>query len=298
MNPNSGQQPNQPQPQGNGNPQTTPLQPGSLQGGTPQPLQQSWQPHAQRPQLESEPTPPPLYGQEQPIPHISREELQSDDPRHEPVGMPKPELPMSEHFASKPEYSVDYLNSIAPKDTPKKISPFILFGGIIGIIIVAVVTVFALSPPAVDFSAQAKDLQMRIATLQEAADAQTPNLREPGIVTASATLRSTMTSLNTNLVALMKERNLKPSDDVKSTLTASEKAYQKKLLKELDDYHQLGTLDRQYPPQMIYEVTILRSKLTKLKATSNVKSVDEYCDKSIKDIDMLLKMLGEFTSTK
>ncbi len=208
------------------------------------------------------------------------------------------DIPVSEHFASKPEYSVDYLNSIAPNETPKKISPLILFGGIAGVIILAIVAVFAMSPKTVDFSTQAKDLQMRIATLQAVSDAQSAHLKETEIVTANATLRSTMTSMNSSLVALMKARKLNPPKDASATLSASEKTYKTNLIKELDDYYQLGTLDRNYGPQIAYEVTLLRSKVTKLKATSNSKSVDEYCDKAASDLDVISKMLSEFTSTK
>ncbi len=149
-----------------------------------------------------------------------------------------------------------------------------------------------------DFSEQAKTIQVRINTLATVTAAQQNHLKENDVAQTNATLNSALTTMNTDLTTLMKERGMNVTKDANKTLTASEKAYGATLAKKLDDSYQRGTLDRTYATQITYELTLLRSKLNKLKTTSNSKSVDTFCDASIANIDITLKSLANFDATK
>ena len=72
----------------------------------------------------------------------------------------------------------------------------------------------------------------------------------------------------------MKERKLKTSE--KSAAAKTEKAYSDELAKTLDDSYQRGTLDRTYTSQMTYELTVLKSKLTKLQRSTKSKELTEF----------------------
>ena len=199
---------------------------------------------------------------------------------------------------SQDQYSVDYLNQIAPREQ-KTVNRFAVFGLIGGILMAAVAAVVIMANAGgPDFSAQAKSIEARINTLQTVADAVQPNLKENAISEANSTLSSALTSMNVDLTALMKAKGLKVSTSSSATISKSEKAYADTLQKKLDDSYQRGTLDRTYTTQMTYELTLLRSSLTKLKNTANSKSVTAFSDTAVTNIDAILKAYNNFSATK
>jgi hypothetical protein len=200
--------------------------------------------------------------------------------------------------APNEQYSVDYLNQIAPVQR-KSTNRFAVIALIGGVLLAALAAVFILAnagPP--DFSAQAKGVQSRISTLQTVADGQQTHLKENAISEANSSLASALTSMDTELTALMKTKGIKVADSTKRTVTASEKLYADTLTKKLDDSYQRGTLDRTYATQMTYELTVLRSKLTRMKNAANSKSVTAYVDSAVANIDPILKAYNAFSATK
>lgn len=217
---------------------------------------------------------------------------------------PRAPVPLSQAAAPLPsgasshEYSADYLNQIAPKEQTA-INRFAIIGLIGGVLMAAIVAiVIMLNAGGPDFSAQAKSVQMRIGTLQKVADTQQPHLKESAISEANSSLASALTSMNADLTALMKTKDLKTASGSSATSTKTEKNYADSLQKKLDDSYQRGTLDRTYTTQMTYELTLLRSKLTKLKNTANSKSVTAFCTSATTNIDAILKAYSAFSATK
>jgi hypothetical protein len=49
---------------------------------------------------------------------------------------------------------------------------------------------------------------------------------------------------------------------------------------------------------MTYELTVLRSKLTRMKTAANSKSVTAYVDSAVANIDPILKAYNAFSATK
>lgn len=196
------------------------------------------------------------------------------------------------------QYSVDYLNQIAPKQQ-KTLNRFALFGLIGGVLMIAVVAIVIIANAGgPDFSSQAKSIQSRITTLQTVADAEQPHLNENAISEANSSLSSALTSMNTDLTTLMKSKGLKTSSKSSATISKSEKDYAAALQKKLDDSYQRGTLDRTYATQMTYELTKLRSSLQKLKNSANSKSVSAFCTTAITNIDAILKAYGNYATAK
>jgi hypothetical protein len=77
-----------------------------------------------------------------------------------------------------------------------------------------------------------------------------------------------------------------------------ETAYKTALLKTLDDAYQRGTLDRTYPVQMTYELTLLRGMVVKLQNNTKESDVQSFCAASLKNIDIILKLYADFDATK
>lgn len=193
------------------------------------------------------------------------------------------------------EYSIDYLNKIAPKEQ-KTINRFALFS-VIGAVLFSILFAFILigssgSPSA---NAQLVPIAERVATLQAVTAEQQPQLTENQISEANAALSSFLTSMNTDVQSLMKARNLK--DNNTSQLT-TEKTYAATLSKTLDDAYQRGTLDRTYTAQMTYELTLFRGKLSRLKQSSTSSDIDTFCSNGMTNIDTILKTYSTFDATK
>ena len=193
-------------------------------------------------------------------------------------------------------YSIDYLNQIAPKET-KVVNRFAVIALIAGVLISALFGVILLSNSGgQSANDQLTPIALRIATLKTVTAGQQKHLNENQINEANAALNSSLTTMNTDIQAIIKERKLKSSD--KSTTAKTEKTYSDKLAKTLDDSYQRGTLDRTYTSQMTYELTVLKSKLAKLKRSTKNKQLTEFATSSTENIDTVLKTYSTFEATK
>jgi cell division protein FtsL len=251
------------------------------------------------PQPPVQPQPPltsgqPQYGQpvppQQPAVAPWPAQPQLTSPQPEPLAQPTPQ-PLA-------QFNSDYLNQIAPqsKKPVNKFGMIALIGGVLLAAIIAVILLIGSGGP--DFATQAKDVQGRINTLQEVADSQQTHLKENDISLANSTLSSALTTMNTDLGTIMKSKGVKGASATKVNPTKTELAYATTLQKKLDDAYQRGTLDRTYTTQMTYELTILRGKLTKLTHSANSKSVTEFSDTAIQNVDAILAAYNKFSSTK
>ncbi len=252
-------------------------------------------PYQPTPRPDGQPSEPP-YGTPQ---------QQQQPQQYNPQPLPQP-IPLGaaavqntpQPLAASDQYSVDYLNQIAPvqQKSINRFAIFALIGGVL-VAVVAAILIFANAGPP-DFSTQAKGIQSRITTLQSVADSQQINLKENSISEANSTLSSALTSMSTELTALMKTKGIKATSKASATVARSEKTYSATLVKKLDDSYQRGTLDRTYTTQMTYELTVLRSKLVRMDNTANSKSVTTYVKTAVTNIDAILKAYNAFSATK
>jgi hypothetical protein len=196
--------------------------------------------------------------------------------------------------ANTANYSVDYLNQIAPQEQ-KKVNRFAVIALIAGVLISALFGVVLLSSssgPSVND--QLVPIASRIATLETITETQQPHLRETKISEANAALNSSLTSMNSSITAILKERKLKIN--AKSTQGKKETTYSTALAKTLDDSYQRGTLDATYTSQMTYELTVLKSKLSKLKRSTKSTSLTTFANDGIANINTILAAYDSFES--
>lgn len=192
------------------------------------------------------------------------------------------------------EYSIDYLNRIAPKEqkTVNKFAVFGLIGGLLLAVIFAVVLMSSSGGPSAN--TQIATVASRVATIQAVVTEQQKHLNSTEMSESNAALGSTFSTMNTDISAIMKERKIKADN----ALTAKEKAYKEALSKTLNDSYQKGTLDRTYATQMTYELTFLRSQIAKLKKASTSTSIRSFCDNGTENIDLILKSYAAYDASK
>jgi hypothetical protein len=192
------------------------------------------------------------------------------------------------------EYSIDYLNRIAPQEqkTVNRVAIIGFIGGIVAAIIFAVVIFFSTQAPSTNN--QLPTLASRVETLKTVASEQQSHLTETQISEANAALTSTLTTMHTELTKTMETRKIKQSKNS----TKEEEAYLAALKKTLDDAYQKGTLDRTYTTQMTYQLTLLKSQIAKLNRSTANKELSDFCDTSISNLNKILDTYAKFEATK
>lgn len=186
---------------------------------------------------------------------------------------------------STQEYSIDYLERIAPKEQ-KTVNKFAVFGLIGAVIISAVFALIVIvNPGGTGTNTLLPSIAARVSTLQDVVKEQQPRLTGSDLSSANAALGSALSTMNTDLTAAIKERKLKKPS--KTTIT-KEAAYKSSLSTKLEGAHQKGMLDRTYLSQMTYELTVLKSQLAKLKRSTTSKSLKTLCDSAITNIETIL----------
>lgn len=235
-------------------------------------------PEQQNPQYPSNPAPDPVMPTMQPL---------SQFPSAAPAPGPN-------------QFPVDYLNQIAAPVAQKKISPLVLFGGIGvfialaigGILLIANLT----SPP--DFTAQARTIQARLATLEAVTDQQQKRLQQNQLSSMNTTLKTSLLSMDADLSAILTARGLKTTDAALTAAKKTEQTYLTTLTGSLNNAYLTGTLDRSYATQMAYELTILKSKIQSLKSTASSTAVTQFYTNNVATIDTAIDAFSNFTSSK
>ena len=170
---------------------------------------------------------------------------------------------------------------------------------IIAVIVVAIFAVILFSGGGTpDFSRQAKTVQARLATLQSISKTQQKNLKENDISSMNATLSTSLGSMDASLTQLLKTKGIKPSTSTTSEVAKAEKIYSEKLANKFNDAYLTGTLDRSYATEMVYQLTILKSQMQKLKTVSNSKSVGDFYTTNSATLDFAIKQFSEFAASK
>lgn len=256
------------------------------------------QPLQPQPQFQSEPQSQPA---QQPIHQSYTSEYQQQQfsqPYQQPVNTSQPSVDYGNQPTDqqREQFSIDYLNKIAPKEQ-KTVNKFAVFGLIGAVLISAIFAVVLMSQSSgPDIKSFIPKLAARVQTLQTVTTNQQPHLTDNSISEANASLSSALDTMDAELQSLMKAGKLKPLSDKSSV--ASEKSYLDDLNKKLDDAYQKGTADRTYTAQMTYELSILRGQMVKFKKLSNNSQVSTFCDNSIKSLDITLKSLSTSTTSK
>lgn len=197
------------------------------------------------------------------------------------------------------QYPVDYLNQIATPLPVKKASPLLVFGLIGGVLLTVGLALFMViqstAPPNV--SMQLYSLQTRLDTLDRVSNEQGARLTQNNLSSINSTLDTTIKSMQANLKSYMDSKGYKDTKTI-ATVKKTESSYYDKLSQGLNDAYLTGTLDRSYSSEMPYQLTVLKSKLQKLKAAANSKSFTEFYDKNVPSLNIAIDQLAKFQSTK
>jgi hypothetical protein len=209
-----------------------------------------------------------------------------------PVAQPLSQFPAPTPAPTLNQFPVDYLNQIA--------APVILFGGIGAFVLLAIGSLLLItaisSPP--NFTAQARTIQARLATLETVTDQQQKRLQQNQLSSMNTTLKTSLLSMDADLATILTARGLKTTDTALTAAKKTEQPYLTSLTSTLNDSYLTGTLDRTYATQMAYELTILESKFQTLKSSANSTSVTDFYNRNIPTLNTAIDSFSSFTSSK
>jgi hypothetical protein len=191
----------------------------------------------------------------------------SPQPPQQPAPQPQP--------FQQPQYSIDYLNQIAPQShrpTPKWQRFAILGVIIVGVIVLlmGIVTILGGSSPA-----KLPTMAARLQTLQKIVDAAQPQIKANTLRVTNSNLSLYLVDANRDMVAPLKANNVDPAKLDKTVLKKEDGSA---LTATLEDARLNAVYDRTYAREMNYQLTTFLLLMKDIRASSSSRSLDTFID--------------------
>lgn len=215
----------------------------------------------------------------------------------QPQAPTQPLTPPTGQQPATPQYSIDYLNQIAPKPQKASLNSrifFFLIGG--GLLLALIVGILSLSSGGNGPTKQMQTLAARIETLQSIAEKSQKNIK-------SGKLRSTNSNLNiflTNADHDIAEPLTKNGLDIKKldkNIVTAEKGKGDELTNKLEDARLNVTFDETYARQMSYQLSTLETLMGSIYRSTKSKSMKDFLSKTDGNIEPIIKQLDSFNVT-
>mgnify|MGYP006200696097 FL=1 len=143
---------------------------------------------------------------------------------------------------------------------------------------------------------EARQLHLRLSTLQTIAEDQQKELRSNDLRAINSSyilfLTDSLESIEVPLQNL--GVNMKKTD--KKT-AAKEAAYEEKLAREFEDDRLNAVLDRTYPRDMAYELSVVKSMMKAIYSKTSSKSTKEFLEKADANLSPIAKRFTDFSNT-
>lgn len=192
----------------------------------------------------------------------------SPQPPQQPDPQPQP--------FQQPQYSIDYLNQIAPqshRQTPKWQRFAILGVIIVGIIILLMGVVAILggghSP------AKLPTMAARLQTMQKIVDSAQPQIKANTLRVTNSNLSLYLADANRDMVAPLKTNNVDPAKLDKTVLKKEDGST---LTATLEDARLNAIYDRTYAREMNYQLTTFLLLMKDIRASSSSRSLVTFID--------------------
>jgi hypothetical protein len=192
------------------------------------------------------------------------------------------------------QYPVDYLNQIAPKQTKPTMNPKVLMGLIAGVILIAVIALFALSSGGQGPVQKMQTLAARLQTLQTISSKAQKNIKSGDLRSINSNLTIYLTNTNRDIAEPLSKNNV----DIKKldkTIVTAEKG--EELSKKLEDARLNATFDRVYTREMTYQLDTLAGLMQEIYGSTNSKSLKDFLVTTDENLQPIKKQLSEFNAT-
>lgn len=191
------------------------------------------------------------------------------------------------------QYSIDYLNQIAPQPQKSGIKDkffFFIIGG--GLLVAAVVLISLLSSSSNGPTQKMQTLSARMTTLQKISGDTQKSLKSGDLRSTNSNLTIFLTNANRDIVAPLASNSV----DVKKIDQKITKAEDgAALTQKLEDARLNAVLDRTYAREMTYQLQTIAALMKQIYDSSNSKTLKAYLEKTDADVQPLIKQFSDFS---
>ncbi|HEU0266159.1 MAG TPA: hypothetical protein VFQ70_00855 [Candidatus Saccharimonadaceae bacterium] len=194
----------------------------------------------------------------------------------------------------QPQYSIDYLNQIAPKQKGPGVSNKLFFGVIgLGIILVIAFAIALISSGrGPSETVQMETMAARLQALQSIADNAGQNIGDDSLQSANANLDTELTSLNQQIVVPLKNNGINakalPQSIVKAQALTD-------TTNRLNDAELNAVYDRTYASEMSFQLSELFILMREINSGSNSRSMRAFIQNALSNLKPIDDQLSSFT---
>lgn len=194
----------------------------------------------------------------------------------------------------QPQYSIDYLNQIAPKQKGPGVSNKLFFGVIgLGIILVIAFAIALISSGrGPSETVQMETMAARLQALQSIADNAGQNIGDDSLQSANANLDTELTSLNQQIVVPLKNNGINakalPQSIVKAQALTD-------TTNRLNDAKLNAVYDRTYASEMSFQLSELFILMREINSGSNSRSMRAFIQNALSNLKPIDDQLSSFT---
>lgn len=193
----------------------------------------------------------------------------------------------------QPPVPSDYLNQIAAPAQVKTLNPFVLWGLIAGVLLLAVIIVVAVvSGGGRDATSSLAGVAARFSALQTVSEDAQENLQSSELRTLNSSLALSLTNSNRDLAGPLKLQKIDPKDKKNRTVTTVTAEFGK-LDKRLEDARLNAVFDRTYAREMTYQLKTLRADMLALYKQTRSKSLKTALATADSNLKPLVKSFAE-----
>ncbi|HMQ95827.1 MAG TPA: hypothetical protein PKD19_01270 [Candidatus Saccharibacteria bacterium] len=193
-------------------------------------------------------------------------------------------------------YSIDYLDQIAPSQPKTGPSPLIMIVAIIGGLLAMIIFGFVVFGGGTSNTDKWTALYLRTNTIDSVARKQGPLLKDPSLRGINTKLLLYLSNAHNDIKTAAEQAGM-VSTKIAKEVSAKEKAYLSDLETKLEDAKVKAVLDRTYAREMSYQIGVLNSLMQQAYNTAGPKTKQTLEDINT-NLAAIAKQLSDFEDAK
>lgn len=192
------------------------------------------------------------------------------------------------------QYSIDYLNQIAPTAKKPGLSNKLFLGIVAGGILLAIVVGFSLINGGQTNTQQLETLTARLQTLQKVSTASQRNIKSGLLRNTNSNLSIFLTNADRDIAGPIKNSGV-DIKNIDKNITVAENGTA--LTAKLEDARLSATFDRTYAREMNYQLATVTNLMKQIYTHTNSKSFKQFIDETNKNLQPISQQLESFTGS-
>lgn len=203
----------------------------------------------------------------------------------------------NDQYQQQPQVPSDYLNQIAVPTQTKTLNPFVLWGLIVGVLILGIAIVMGvLSGGGGTSSSSLAAVAIKLANLQTVSQDARNTIQSSELRTLNSNLNLSLTNTNRDIAEQLKSQEINIKDKKDKSVVAATKDLEE-LQGRLEDARLNAVYDRTYAREMLYELRTLNSDMEVLYKKSKNKDLKETLNGTSVNIEPVINGLSTFNES-